>query len=187
MDKSRNSGFTLIELVLVITLTGILSAMAYPSFASTIKSLRISTASNLFLSTLNLARCEAIKRNLPIVVAKIDPNSNVWEKGWFVYVDVDKNNSYEGDSNWSTCPKDTTNQLIKDCVIATFDPLNKDIQLNSLNVDSSQNYVTFANDGSLQNNTTINFKLASSDTSIKEYRTIAINLIGHSLVTKFAS
>lgn len=183
MDKTSNAGFTLIELVLVITLTGMLSAMAYPSFAGTIKSIRLSTASNQFLTSLNLARCEAIKRNLPVVLAKKAAATNNWTQGWFIFIDVDGNKIYGGDSNWSVCPKDVQ----QDCVIASFDALNKDLQLSSVNNDNSQSYISFTNDGSLENGNSASFKLCSIDTAIKEYRTIAINLIGHSLVTKYAT
>lgn len=58
----RQSGFTLIEVVTVVGIVGILSAVATPSFIQYIKQDRLVSTANELMSTFKMARSEAIKR-----------------------------------------------------------------------------------------------------------------------------
>jgi len=68
MNRSQSAGFTLIELMIVITITAILTALAVPSFSVTLDNQRISGAAEAVLSDLRWARAEAIKRNKKVRV-----------------------------------------------------------------------------------------------------------------------
>ncbi|WP_363797871.1 GspH/FimT family pseudopilin [Lysobacter firmicutimachus] len=57
----RAAGFTLIELMVTIGIAAILLALALPSFTESIRSNRVSTATNQLLATINLARTEALR------------------------------------------------------------------------------------------------------------------------------
>lgn len=65
MKSSRNSvaGFTITELLIVITIVGVLATIALPSFKSLTESQRVRNASYELHTILSLARSEAIKRN----------------------------------------------------------------------------------------------------------------------------
>lgn len=84
MDK--NKGFTLLELLVAIAIMGVLFAIAIPSFKQMLKSNRLSTQANEFISTLNLARSEAIKRGDVINITATDSSAaaNEWGPGWTV-------------------------------------------------------------------------------------------------------
>jgi type IV fimbrial biogenesis protein FimT len=82
------SGFTLLELIVTITVAGILMAIAIPNFYGLIRNNRLTTYTNEFVSSLNLARSEAIKRGLSVSVRKIGGTGTYWStSGWNVFVD----------------------------------------------------------------------------------------------------
>lgn len=64
----RNSGFTLIELMIVVALMVIIATFAVPSFQRLIESNRLKSTTNDVLGTLNYARSEAVRRGEPVAV-----------------------------------------------------------------------------------------------------------------------
>ncbi|WP_242499992.1 Tfp pilus assembly protein FimT/FimU [Methylibium sp. Pch-M] len=61
--RSSWRGFTLVELMVTITLLAILLAVAAPSFASWIRNTRVRTTSQVLQDGLRLAQAEAVRRN----------------------------------------------------------------------------------------------------------------------------
>src|SRR5665647_700762 len=89
-------GFTLIELVVAMSISVLLATIAAPSIAQLVTSLQLSAASNSFVSGVHLARNEAIKRNGRVVLCKtIDgircTMAGGWEQGWIIFHDVNNN------------------------------------------------------------------------------------------------
>ncbi|MCK9604947.1 MAG: GspH/FimT family pseudopilin [Methylomonas sp.] len=80
-------GFTLIELMVTVAIAAILLGVAVPNFSSAIVRSRLTANTNEFITSLNLARSEAIKRGQQVVVRKTGAN---WENGWQVFVDIDR-------------------------------------------------------------------------------------------------
>ena len=68
ININKISGFSLIELLIVIAILGILLALATPGFQDTIESANTNTQVKVMLTTLNLARSEAIKRKQDVWV-----------------------------------------------------------------------------------------------------------------------
>lgn len=83
---NKNTGFTIIELMITLALMGIFMTLAVPSMGSIIKNNRLSTQANEFVTALQLARSEAIKRATAINVTATDASAtdNEWGKGWSV-------------------------------------------------------------------------------------------------------
>jgi type IV fimbrial biogenesis protein FimT len=60
----RHAGFTLIELVIGLMILGLLAGMALPSFRAWIQNSQIRTGAESVLNGLQVARAEAVRRNL---------------------------------------------------------------------------------------------------------------------------
>jgi type IV fimbrial biogenesis protein FimT len=90
-----SSGFTLIELIVVISIISVLAALAAPALLSTIDSARSQANLGLIIRDLNLARGEAVKSGIRVVVRKTGVN---WQDGWTIFTDSDKDDTYDSSS-----------------------------------------------------------------------------------------
>lgn len=96
----KQSGATLMELMVVLAVSAILLGVGLPSFASLIQTTRLSSVTNEMLSALHLARSEAIKRNSRAVICpSVDGShcagSGDWHQGWLVFHDTNNNAARE--------------------------------------------------------------------------------------------
>ena len=106
--KSAN-GFTLIELMIAISISMIILTFAVPSFSSFIKNGRVTTHTNTLVTDVNYARHEAVTRGDPVILCRsADPtannptcggNANNWSSGWLVFVNTDGNTTYDAGSD----------------------------------------------------------------------------------------
>jgi len=69
-------GFTLVELMVTITVAAILLVIAVPSFSYMINSNRLTTTANAFIGALNTARMAAIQRNAAVQFCSNSATSN---------------------------------------------------------------------------------------------------------------
>jgi len=77
--KHGSTGFSLVELMIVIAIMGIFTAIAVPSFSAFIASQRINNVAIDLFTALLKARSEAVKRNTNVTLS---PKSSNWENGW---------------------------------------------------------------------------------------------------------
>lgn len=94
-------GFSLVELLVTLTVAGILLALAVPSMATFLQSNRLTTATNNLMADMQLARTEAIKRGVQAAVCKSADGSTCststsvsWAAGWLVFVDADNSGTW---------------------------------------------------------------------------------------------
>ena len=92
LSANRQCGFTLVELMVTIALVAILTSLAVPSFGEMFRQWRRDSATRELLTSLQLARAEAIKTSRQIVVCPSTSGSTCaasteWRTGWMVFVD----------------------------------------------------------------------------------------------------
>jgi type IV fimbrial biogenesis protein FimT len=90
-----SKGFTLIELMITLAIVVILTTLGTAAFTRIIAENRMATAVNDFVSTLQLARSEAVKRGIEVTVcvsadnATCNEDSDAWDGGYVVIADLD--------------------------------------------------------------------------------------------------
>lgn len=88
--KKRVLGFTLLELMVAISIAAILIALAVPSFTSTIKRNRVQSQARGILSSLLSARAEAVSRGGRVTLCHINAGAcdGAWSSGMTVFTDT---------------------------------------------------------------------------------------------------
>lgn len=97
--KTSVRGFTLIELMMVVAISGVLLTLGLPSFSEMITANRITSQANSLVNALNTARAEAIRRGAPVCVKRISTTANEWSAGWKVFVDGTTTRTFSTESN----------------------------------------------------------------------------------------
>lgn len=99
-------GYTLMELMVTIAIAGIIMAIAAPSYRLYVQNQRAVNLANDFVSALQMARSEAVKRGVPVSVCPASDDalndcagSNDWTNGWLVFEDSDGNGEVADDAD----------------------------------------------------------------------------------------
>jgi type IV fimbrial biogenesis protein FimT len=96
LQTRRSGGFTLVEMLMVTTILTFLTILALPSLSSVIANNRLRSAGTDLMSSVLLARSEAIKRNGRVQI--LPASASDWTSGWRVQVvatgeQIDKRNT----------------------------------------------------------------------------------------------
>lgn len=99
MKKRTQLAFTLMELMVVLSIAGIALTLAVPNIQSFLKNNKMTGVANDMLTSLTLARSESIKLQQPVAVCAsttpkaADPacTTGSLTPGWIVWVDVNNN------------------------------------------------------------------------------------------------
>lgn len=86
----RAAGFTLVELLVTLTVLGVTLAIGLPSFKSLMARNRVTGETNEFVGGLNLARSEAVRRTQPVALRSADASAD-FGTGWDAFTDANAN------------------------------------------------------------------------------------------------
>lgn len=94
----KNSGFTLMELVVTVAMISIVFAIAIPSMTTFTQNDRLTTNINTLIGHLAYARSEAVKLSQQVSICVSSDSTSCtgvnWQDGWIVYIDADGDNSF---------------------------------------------------------------------------------------------
>ncbi len=90
-SKRRQSGFTLIEIIVTVSIATILMSIAIPNYTAMIKNNKVTAITNELISAMILARSEALKRKNNVSVCasvnQVACSGTDFSTGWIVYVE----------------------------------------------------------------------------------------------------
>ncbi|MBZ0222244.1 MAG: GspH/FimT family pseudopilin [Dokdonella sp.] len=95
-------GFTLIELMMTLALSALLTVIALPGFGSLLAKTRTQTTWQDLAATFNAARLAAVSRAMHVVICPSSDQAScsdgeLWQQGWIAFVDA--NRDREADAN----------------------------------------------------------------------------------------
>src|SRR5699024_1455669 len=95
MHRPDHSGFTVIEMMITLSVLAIVLTLVVPAFGRLVMQQRVTATTNHVVAQLQFARSEAIRRNAPVAACPSSDGlsctgGNRWEAGWIVYLDEDK-------------------------------------------------------------------------------------------------
>lgn len=130
MTDSINKGFTMLELMITLSIAAILAATAVPSFQSLMAQSQLTTQTNELVASLHYARSEAVKRGMRVTVCTSSDgsactNGSGWQNGWIIFSDAGTAGEIDGG----------------DEVLRVFPPLQGVALTASLNFSNSISYL----------------------------------------------
>ena len=172
--KRNLSGFSLIELIITLSIVSILAFVAVPSIKNILKEHRLSGYTNDLVADLNAARSEAVKRATPVTICKTtnpqnsSPACNTtatdnWTTGRIMFIDVDSDGVI-----------DSGEQVLR--IRQGLDDQNSVIKGNG-SATGTANRITFKADGTSTLTAETEIALCD-DRGATQNRAIAINLGG---------
>jgi type IV fimbrial biogenesis protein FimT len=99
------SGFTLVELLVTISITAVLMAIAVPDFVRSTRSIELDHQAKELEGAIKFANAEAVRRRQPVVICRanaaqsacnIGTGAGDWSNGWLIFVDINNNQQYQG-------------------------------------------------------------------------------------------
>ncbi len=138
------NGFTLLELLIALSIIGILGAVGIPSYSKMQENSSFSSGFNNLNSAYRIARAEAVKTSSPMVIKPGGDGGNNWSDGWKV-----------------------ENELTTD-IIFQAPALKGDWTVSGSNVNSNadgENKIRFLGDGSFDTTTVGSLMITNVDNS----------------------
>lgn len=93
MGYQKSRGLTLLELLITLAVLAVLLGMGVPAFQDVIAQNRATASTNLLVTSLHLARSEAVRSGLHATVCPGDAEgcrSDGYHQGWIVFLDPNR-------------------------------------------------------------------------------------------------
>lgn len=188
MKNLNQTGFTVIELMIVVAMMGILMAVGVPVFNSIILTNEMADTSNELVLSLKRARAEAMTSGRDVVVcSSTNAGDNTptcsgaagnWNRGWIIFVDQNQDRTFDeanGDRLvWLNQMDGGTSISITASPFGAF--------TNDFSVA-----VTFSHTGELKDGTAGGFQICSGDADGYPRRDISIMVGGEANLIKNTS
>jgi len=157
----RGRGFSLLELMVVLSIIGILVSIAIPGFGYLAASTKVKGASTELYLALIRARSESVKRNRPVQVLATSGDPTRWDEGWRVIADQNNDGDYS-----DTATND-------DRIIAEQGALQR------VTITMAANNVVYRPTGRIANAAKPEFDVSSEDTEHDDFqRCVSADLTG---------
>ena len=97
----KTKGFTILELVIIVTILAMVTAFSAPGIGEMMANNRIIAGVNDFTVALQLAKAESAARITPVTVCKKNAGSSncagggSWEQGWIVFADANADAGFD--------------------------------------------------------------------------------------------
>lgn len=180
MNHSGNSGFTMIELMIIVLIAAIVLSIAVPSLTGVSTEIRLNSVRQQLILDLTYARSEAVNQGGQIVICPSDSiESNLvtcsvdltnWSNGWLVFEDTDNSGVFNPplDRTSSTPRGDLDDVLLKNSQIDS----NADITWERANA------IAFDGEGHATSSSAGIFKICDSLGNTGMTKGISLNLAG---------
>lgn len=166
-SESRHTGFSIVELMVILLIAVILMAIGIPSYQAMIQNHRLITATNALFMAVNLTRSEAIHRGVRVDMVPSGDGTK-WTNGWVIF--VDENNNQRPDQN--------------ETVIYSHGELHRDVRITPSFTDSKVQYIAY--NGTGRTRTNANSQTSQSGNWLLEAgpksRKVVINFLGRARV-----
>jgi len=120
----RQHGFTLIELMTAVGLTGLMLSMAVPALDAFVSNARQTGTINDFVSSMHLARSTAITTNTRVTLCPsangVTCENTDWDRGWIVFADLDSDQIVDLDETILNGSEGANSLTIKSSEFAQF-------------------------------------------------------------------
>ena len=132
--RGGRGGYTLVELMIALTILAIILGLAVPSFAELIERQKISAITADLVAAIRLTRAEAIRRGQRVDLVPVDGTD--WGSGWMIFIDGNDNRRVDAD----------------EVIILVHDAATRGIAINSAMTDRSATYIAYAASGRTRTN-----------------------------------
>ena len=165
--RFEQRGFTLIELMIAITMLSILLSWGWPSFDSYVQSNRIVAESNRLIANFNYARSEASSRARVVTIQSSADGGQDWTEGWEIYTDTDANGN--------------TARIAADTFLREATPSPAGVTINGN--DAADLWISFRTNGMLNEGGSTIVLAICDERGEADGRDLTINLAGRINVT----